>query len=375
MELLQALRALPGGAALLEAARPLEGVHLVGGAVRDMLRGEQPRELDVVVEGDPAALLDRLGDAVVHERFGTATVLAGDARIDVARARRETYPAPGVLPAVEPAPLAEDLLRRDFTVNAIALSLADGSLRAAPHAREDLDARLLRVLHERSFIDDPTRLMRLARYAVRLGFEVEPRTAELAAAGSLAGVSGARIGAELRLGLAEPDPLAVLARCVWLPLDVDATLARRALELLPPDGRPDLLVLASSMRKPLAPEWLDELEFSAREREIVVAALDAPRLAVAIAEAERPSQLHTALSREPPEAVALAGALGPAGPARRWLEELRHVRLEIDGDDLIAAGLAPGPELGRRLARTLASKLDGELRGGREEELANALAG
>ena len=214
-DLRDTLRAMPCGAALLDAAPPGGGVHLVGGAVRDLLRGVTPAELDVAVEGDTTALLTALGGLPLrHERFGTATVQSGACRIDVAMTRAERYASPGALPEVRPAGLAEDLGRRDFTVNAIALDLGDGRLREAPGAQDDLRAGLLRVLHDRSFVDDPTRLWRLARYRARLGFEVEPSTRELAreavAAGALATVSSTRIGNELRLALAEPDPVAAL---------------------------------------------------------------------------------------------------------------------------------------------------------------------
>jgi tRNA nucleotidyltransferase (CCA-adding enzyme) len=370
---LAALAGAPAGPELLAAADGLEGIHLVGGAVRDLLLGSTPLELDVVVDGDPAALLDRLGDqAVRHARFETATVTTPGGRIDVARSRRERYPVPGGLPEVEPAPLADDLARRDFTVNAIAVSLADGGLRAVPDGLADLRAGRLRVLHDRSFTDDPTRLLRLARYRVRLAFAVEPHTAVLAAAASLEGVSGARVGAEVRLALREPDPLAVLAGIPGLPVAVDAGLAERALELLPAGARRDLMLLGLATRSAAGPAWLESLEFTARDRDVVLAVWEADRLAAAIAAAGRPSDLHAALARAPVEAVAVAGALGPVAPARRFLDELRPVRLEIDGDDLLAAGLR-GPEIGRRLARTLARKLDGELAGGREAELESAL--
>ncbi|HEY2201670.1 MAG TPA: hypothetical protein VGH56_07260, partial [Solirubrobacteraceae bacterium] len=202
--LLDQAREQPGGEALLAAA--YEGVHLVGGAVRDLLRVEHPRELDVLVEGEIEPLLLALGgEAVTHDRFGTASVSLEDARIDVARARREHYPYPGGLPVVEPASVTEDLLRRDFTVNAIAVRIdagRAGEVHAAPGALEDLAAGRLRVLHDASFIDDPTRLLRLARYEARLRFVVEDHTAALAseaiAARALDTVSGARIGAELR---------------------------------------------------------------------------------------------------------------------------------------------------------------------------------
>src|SRR5215203_3121883 len=197
-DLLERLREVSGADALFDALADVPGVWVVGGAVRDTLLGRAPRDLDLVVEGDAAAAAGRLGDeAVVHDRFGTATA-EGD--VNVAAARRESYARPGALPDVEVgAPIAEDLARRDFSVNAIAVRLADGAVEAVPGALEDLEARRLRVLHERSFLDDPTRLLRLVRYADRLRFQIEEETRMWAFAavegGALATVTAARLGA------------------------------------------------------------------------------------------------------------------------------------------------------------------------------------
>jgi tRNA nucleotidyltransferase (CCA-adding enzyme) len=426
-DLLERLSEQPGGAQLLAVAPP--GAYLVGGAVRDLLLGRAPRELDVVLEGadgdlrsaaagTPARLAAKLAARVRahdggaearasdHERFGTASVEWGAVRIDIAAARRERYAAPGALPEVEPARLEEDLLRRDFTINAIAVALEGpdpGEVRAVPVAFEDLRAGTLRVLHERSFLDDPTRLWRMARYRARLGFAIEERTAELAAAalatGALATVSGARIGAELRLTLAEPDPLATLAQLDGLGLlaalhprlRFERALVARALDLLAADpasgDRPDLLMLAALVL-PLAlradgdprgeiAALLERLEFTAGERDRVAgAAAAAPALIDALPAAARPSQLRAAALRAPPEGVALAGALDAAGEsaARRWLAELRHVHLRIGGQDLLDSGVAQGPEIGRRLEQTLQMRLDGELPDEREAQLRAALA-
>jgi len=385
-DLLERLTRLPCGRRLLAAAAGHDGVHLVGGAVRDLLLGREPRELDVVVEGDVAPIARRLGaGATIHERFGTATVEAGGCRFDLASARAESYARPGALPDIRPAGIDEDLRRRDVTVNALALDLRGGALRAVEHAREDLAARRLRVLHGASFGDDPTRLWRIARYAARLGFELEEHTAALAAAavatGALATVSGVRIGNELRLALAEPDPMAALEAAAGLGLapwlTVDRELAGAALGLLPPgEGRADLVVLAASLTLPAgdADMLLAELGFSAAERAVVRACARAPELAAAmIDEAPRPSALARLLRGLPVEAVALAGAQGAGGPARRWLEDLRHVALAISGDDLLAAGVPRGREIGLRLAAALDLRLDGELAGGRDAELAAAL--
>jgi tRNA nucleotidyltransferase (CCA-adding enzyme) len=327
------------------------------------------------VEGEPEPLLAALGEPdAIHERFGTAT-LAG---VDVARARAEDYPAPGALPDVRPAGIDEDLKRRDFTVNAIAVSLGDGSVRAVQHAADDLGARRLRVLHDRSFLDDPTRLWRLARYATRLGFEVEEHTRELAreaaAAAAAATVSGVRMGNELRLALREPDPVATLragAALGLLPPGFEPAGADEALAMLPPEGRRDLVVLAAScagMDARALHAWLDHMGFVAAERDLVAAA---SRFVVGtpLRAARTPSEIARAARGAPVEAVALAGG----DNARRWIDELGQISLHITGDDLLAAGVPQGPEIGERLRRALERVLDGEIEPTREAELAAAL--
>ena len=346
-------------------------VALVGGIVRDAFLGGGPRELDLVIEGDAAdyarALAPSGGTVTVHDAFGTAIVQSGDWRVDIAMARRERYPAPGALPIVEPATIEEDLARRDFTINAIAVTL-DGELLSTEGALEDLAAGRLRVLHDASFADDPTRLLRMARYAERLGFEAEPHTAQLAAAAGFETLSGGRLGAELRLALTEPDPVAVLA-CVAdrLPIELDRALIEAALELAPPDADRALIVLAAITQDDA---WLERLEFTGHERAVVRAAATA-----AVPDAPAPSALWRAWHALPVEAVAIAGARMDRDAARRWIRELRGVRLEIGGEDLLAAGIAEGPQIGRRLTRTLERKLDGEIAGGRAAELAAALEG
>jgi tRNA nucleotidyltransferase (CCA-adding enzyme) len=389
--LLDRLRALPAAAPLLRVLDGDPRVWVVGGGVRDLLLGGAPVDLDLVVEGDAAAVARRLAEGVggelrVHDRFGTATVSAGGHAYDFAQARAETYAQPGALPEVRPGSVEEDLRRRDFTVNAIALGL-DGRLAAAPHAFEDLAAKRLRILHEASFRDDPTRLLRLVRYATRLGFEVEAGTEALARealdARALATVSLARVGGELRLLLREPSAFEALEwigswEGAWgVGLSFDAAVGERAVSLLPSDGRRDLLLLAVAVRG-VAPgalaAWLDGLEFTARERDTLVAAVTrAFDLRERLAAAERSSDIAAAVRGAPVEAVALAGALGAEFPARRWLDHLRHVRLDIDGADLLVAGIPQSEALGRGLAAALRAKLDGEAPD-RESQLATALA-
>ena len=408
------MQALPGMDRILPALEGLAACYLVGGAVRDLLLGRQPVDIDIAVEGDVDAVAARLaealgGEVVVHERFGTATVVAGGVdAVNLAQTRRESYAEPGALPDVEPAGLAEDLGRRDFTINAIAAALNVGPVGALsdPHGgREDLRDELVRILHQRSFSEDPTRLLRAARYAARLGFALEPDTGQWARAaaadGVLTTVSGSRIRDELIDLLAENEaPRAVellrdlgIDRALHPDLRADpelvasaklgatdtsadsalAALAALATDRLgsqggaagPPTDEPDGDELAC---------WIDRLGLGSGERDAVLrAARRAPELAQRLRGELRPSQLRELLDGEPPEALALALALGaPAGPILDFVSRLSGVRLEITGADLLAAGLPESPLLGRALEETLTRKLDGEVHG-RDEELRVAL--
>jgi tRNA nucleotidyltransferase (CCA-adding enzyme) len=415
---LERLGTLPGGPELLAEARRREDVALVGGAVRDLLLGHWPRELDVTVAADAAGLAETLAAAispseraygrvvapVLHERFRTASLRWAYGRIDVAELRAESYPSPGALPDVRPGSVEEDLARRDFTINAISLPLGGEGvgLLSVDGALEDLAAGTLRVLHERSFRDDPTRILRLARYAARLRFTIETHTRRLAeealADGALSTVSGGRVGAELLLALGESDARATLGTLEQLGVlealgfaaPFDDELAASAEALLPRDGRREALLLAVALLRGAgsgrgALELLDELEVAGETRDRVLAAASgATELAERLARPVEGLDDHAAalalLDGPPVEAVALAGALAArempaaAQAVGDWLTRARHVRLEIDGNDLIAAGVPEGPQVGARLAVALRRKREGAL-AGRAQELRAALDG
>jgi len=401
----EAIRALPGMERVLPALEGLPPAYLVGGAVRDLLRGERASiDIDVAIEGDAESaareLASRLGgEATVHGRFGTATVTApakapGDTlAVDLAATRRDYYPAPGALPEVEPAPLAADLERRDFSINAIAAALSEdalGRLEDPFGGAGDIDAGLVRVLHERSFSDDPGRLLRAARYVARLGFTVEPDTAVQAQAaidaGALATLSAARVRDALLAMLAEPTAPGALAllhdwgadRALHPSLSFDSELVASAqLGSLETGADPALAALAalcSGAPDALEP-WIRSLGLAAAGRDAVIAAAaEASRLAAALAPELRASDIHALLAPQPPEALALALALGaPAEPVLRFAGELSAVRLEISGADLLATGVPESPAIGSALAQTLRRKLDGEL-SSRDAELNAALA-
>jgi tRNA nucleotidyltransferase (CCA-adding enzyme) len=397
-QLRERVRRVPGIEALLPALEGLPRAYLVGGAVRDLLRGAEPVDVDIAVEGDARsaarAVADRLGSgAREYERFGTATVESRQGTYNFAGTREEVYDAPGELPRVSPASLDEDLRRRDFSINAMALGLSGddlGHLYDPCGGVADIEQRVVRVLHDGSFLDDPTRLLRAVRYAARLGFELDPETERLAreavAAGALSTVSGARIRDELMDLLRETDAPSGIEQMRELEihtalhpeLDPDPELVASAALGAAAIGA-DRAVSGLAALVESAPEeldlWLADLHLLADERDAASrAARVAPRIAMALRERDHsPSELRALLGREPLEALALALALGaPSEPILRWVTSLRGVSLDISGEDLLAAGVPEGPALGRALEETLRRKLDGIV-SGRDEELETAL--
>jgi tRNA nucleotidyltransferase (CCA-adding enzyme) len=392
------IRRLPGMDRLLPALAGLPPTYLVGGAVRDLLRGADAIDLDLAVEGDAhsvaRALAERLGGTTrEHERFGTATVRAEDLKFDLAATRTESYDEPGALPRVAAAPLSEDLRRRDFTINAMAVALAGDDLGHLydPHGGlPDLEAGVVRVLHPGSFLDDPTRLLRSVRYETRLGFRMDDDSERAARAAvaedAMSTVSGARVRDELMDLLGEHEaPAAVermrdlgLARALHPALDPDPELVASASLGAAAIGADRALASLAALCAG-APEeldlWLAGLHLDARARDAVARAA---RVGALIAHELRaydrtPSELRDLLGGEPPEALALALALGaPAEPVLRWVTDLSAVTLEIGGNDLLAAGVPEGPAIGQALEETLRRKLDGLVRG-REDELRTAL--
>lgn len=338
---------------------------IVGGVARALVAGTTPdADVDIAVDADIEPVLDALGlPARRHDRFGTAVVALGGARhADIARTRTETYATPGALPDVAPATIAEDLARRDFSVNAIAISLAAPHRVLDPHRGiADLAAKALRVLHDRSFVDDPTRAIRGARYCARLSLGPEPRTRRLLARADLSLVTEDRRDAELRRLAAEH-----VAAAGFALLDEWGT---RPL----PAGAAELLVAVERVRTD--PVWSGHVEPSVRA--MMIAAGAAPGIdrarELAVARPARPSEAVRSAAGVEPAILIVAMAAGGAWIGR-YLHEWKDVRLEISGDDLLAAGIRRGPAVGAGLAGALDRKLDGELDGGREAELAAALA-
>ncbi len=395
------LRAIVDVVAARDGQEP--GIFVVGGTVRDILLGEEGADIDLAVEGDAIAfayvLADALGGRVTpHPTFGTAIVsdTAGE-RIDVVTTRRESYDAPGSLPTVVHAELAHDLYRRDFTINAMAASLVPddlGSLFDPYGGRADLEQGAVRVLHDGSFVDDPTRILRGITYEARYGFRFDEHTEALARAciesGHVGDLSSSRLRDELVALLDDDGAPDGIRRLGELGMDAAihprlrgdgeaaalfarATALRDELGLDVPSWRLGLAALARAMTADEASDWLDRLKVGRRHAELIAGAAHvSPRIVARIRSGQLdPAQVVALADPFAPDAPLVALALDDSRELRDYFERLRNVRLEIDGADLIALGLSESPQIGQILAAIRTAKLNGEL-GGREEELAAA---
>ncbi len=378
-------------------------LYLVGGAVRDLLLERPNLDFDLVVEGDAPRLARQLakgegiggenekgGERVtVHRQFGTAKFRRGNLSIDLVTARSETYAKPGALPTVQPGTIRDDLLRRDFSINAIAIDLSPASFGQLvdPHGgRSDLEQGLIRILHERSFIDDATRILRALRYEQRLGFKLEQNTERLLREhkSMLDTISGDRIRHELELILKEDCPEQILERAQILgvlqqlhpSLRGNGWLAERfreARQKATPDPALYLLLLVY----PLSEEEIEHLiarlkivgELERNMRQV-------PRLKgdlTALADPTLlPSGVYRLLKHYPPGTIA-ACALACDSPIirsrlERYLNDLRYVKTSLDGEDLKRLGVGLGPRLGKMLEALREAKLDGRVSTKEEEE-------
>jgi tRNA nucleotidyltransferase (CCA-adding enzyme) len=369
-------------------------LFLVGGAVRDLVLEREGYDIDLSIEGDAGLVAERVARetgarAVSHPRFGTARVSGRGFRIDLARTRRETYPHPGALPVVEPATLSEDLARRDFTINAVALRLEPEPVEVIDPFRGIADARssLVRVLHDLSFQDDATRMLRAVRYATRLDFKIATQTAALIRRdlSYLGTISGPRLRRELALIFEEPAAasatqeaqqlgvLGALHPSLSLAPDVAARWHQAlAGPKLAPLDELGFCVVANPGDEGTAASVSRWLHLTGRvERalaDLVRLKSQSPKLALM---KQTPSVATEALDGHAPAAVwAHAVLLGgdEAEVCVDYLNLFRHVRPLLTGDDLLALGVPAGPGMGDVLRRLRAAKLDGHI-ATREQEL------
>ncbi len=403
-------------------------VYAVGGFVRDLLLGIENLDVDLVVEGDglayARALGIRLGARVrTHERFGTAVLLFPDGfKLDVATARTEYYEYPTALPTVERSSIKQDLYRRDFTINTLAIRLHGrefGELIDYYGGQRDLNEGTIRVLHSLSFVEDPTRVFRAIRFEQRLGFRLSKETLALikgaAAMDLFHRLSGDRLREELLLLCQEQEPRKGLARLGELGLlrfihpaltwsarlgsllkaveDVMAwyRLAKLTWPSGPRDGREagadSRLVYVLALLDELAPEavgdTLARLAFPERQAAKVRAGhAAAPRLLRELSRRPkaRPAEIVRMLEDLPEEALlflmAKTRSEAVKGQITAFLSTYRHIKPALTGEDLKAMGLTPGPLYRRILDALTAARVNGEVQTPDEERaLVRRIAG
>lgn len=385
-------------------------LYLVGGVVRDLLLGGRSADLDFVIESDAASfargLQKRYGGQVrAHQPFGTAkwslnaeaadllglTLVDLPQHIDFARARNEIYAEPAALPVTKPGSIADDMRRRDFSVNALALRLSPkaryGQLLDVCGGLEDLRNQQIRVLHERSFIDDPTRILRALRLATRLNFQINAQTADwLRDALPLLGrVSGARLRNEIDLILAEKsagesllrlDDLGAL-REIQPGFRFSKRLAddlKRADKQEPPWRSEDFdaralrwCLLLGGVEESSARSIAQRLDMKRRQVDSISATCRIIAMANELADPKRrPSEIAPRLQKLPPTALHAAWLLLHDTPAaqerlRLSMQRWRAIRPCTKGDDLRALGLPPGPRYKRILQRLRGAWIDGDV--------------
>ncbi len=379
------------------AASQGESLYLVGGVVRDLLLGRTNLDLDLVVEGDALNLAQRLADIThgkitTHPRFNTAKVRWNKWSIDLATARSETYARPGALPTVKPSSIGMDLFRRDFTINTMAIELTPsryGQLIDLYGGRDDLERKLIRILHERSFIDDATRIWRGLRYEQRLDFQLEPDTLKLLKRDipMLDTISGDRIRHELELILKEEFPEKVLRRAEELrvlpklhkSLKGDGWLAEKfgqARQLSSPN-LPSVELYMALLAYRLTDEENEKLISRLRLPKSLAQTLrDTNSLKAkleALAEPElKPSSIYSLLHGYCSPAITANLLAGDSLVARQhiqaFLTKLRYVKPSLTGNDLKKMGIAPGPRMKEILQRLHEARLDGRVTSKQEEE-------
>jgi tRNA nucleotidyltransferase (CCA-adding enzyme) len=368
-----------------------DGISLVGGVVRDILLERAVNDLDVSVAGlDEQLALDMASSIGGHlkgpSHFNTFKIEVGSTVIDVAMTRQESYSHPGALPEVRPGSVSQDLARRDFTVNAMAIDLSSdnwGELLDSMGGQKDLERGLIRVLHRESFIDDATRMFRAVRYSLRLDFTIENETSGFLQDNlpQLNSISGDRIRHEFQRVFEEGDTgrLWQMLSSLGVLEAVFGPLGRRSgpwPDTIDFAEQPEPLVWLACLAVGLMPR--EAFEFARRlnmdslwSRVVQDVAGTEAKLDDLSSDASR-SQIYRLLNEFHPAALLGISANHKNSESSRnidlYLRELRSVRTELNGRDLIALGVEEGPAIGTLLTALLEARLDGRVSGRHDEE-------
>ncbi|MDP2167835.1 MAG: CBS domain-containing protein [Thermodesulfovibrionales bacterium] len=388
------------------AAELGQNAYMVGGSVRDILRGEKNLDIDIVVEGDGIAfakeLARRLGAKVrTHEKFGTAKIIKGGLKFDVATARTEHYEFPAALPTVETSSVKKDLYRRDFTINTLAVKLNPldfGRLVDFFGGQRDIRDKSIRVLHNLSFVEDPTRAFRAVRFAERFGFKLSKHTENIIKTAVkmnlMERLSGSRLYEELLIVFNEPEPEETLKRLAGYDLlkavhpalkwtgELGGILTALHESLLwfnlsfmeekPDRGVLYLSALVSALKDEDKEAVLERLAVSPKLKETVIKCVSGAKGAVRLLPLNDPAAVYDAFSVLPLETALFAMALAKEPDRKkeitRYLLELRKQKPILTGNDLKGMGIAPGPLYSRILKELLHERLRGNLRSMADEE-------
>jgi tRNA nucleotidyltransferase (CCA-adding enzyme) len=379
---------------------------LVGGSVRDLLRGEKNLDIDIVVEGDGIAFAKKLASALdakvsVHERFATAKIKRDAIRLDVATARTEYYETPAALPTVKMSSIKKDLYRRDFTINTLAVRLNPkqfGQLVDFFGGQRDLKDRTIRVLHNLSFVEDPTRAYRAVRFAERFGFKLSKQTKDLIKSSLkmelFSKLSGSRLFDELVLTFREAEPFRVIKRYADFGLlevihknlvlteELEALLSAvhdthlwfglSYQEDVPNFTATYLMALFSQLKDEQKEEAIERLDVPQKLSKAVLRGIQAAHGLLRRMPLHDPAAIYDALSPIDLETLFFTMSLTKDEAVKKeiskYLLELRHVKPILKGDDLKAMGLVPGPVYSNILHEVLVGKLRGELKTREDEE-------
>lgn len=390
-----------------EAERQKVRAYLVGGIVRDMMLGVPNLDVDIVVEPAAIPFAEHLakvigGDLKRYPQFNTATINPpGGPAIDLVTARTEFYAGPAAMPDVEVSTIKQDLYRRDFTINTMAIVLNGpdyGQLLDFFGGRADLEDGAVRVLFNLSFVDDPTRMLRAVRFEQRYQFKIEPETLRFLKnaldADLLKKISGERMRAELRALFSEPQAPRMILRMdelgIWEDIIPELTLSDRLIRRIRHAAehidwfvelqtgveidRPliYLLIISSALTPDVVQQLPQRLALSKREREVVLpfgeqSASIAKELALQDANSEIYQLVHP-LAPEAQVAIAILHGEDIRRQLAHYWTKLAHVRTEANGHDLLQLGVCSGPELGKVLQSLHIAKLNGMVQS-KEEEL------
>lgn len=380
--------------------------YLVGGSVRDLLRGEVNLDLDIVIEGDGILFARTIGEQFgakvrAHQKFGTAQIFLKTFKVDVATARTEYYESPAALPKVEMSSIKKDLYRRDFTINTLAVMLNPGEFGQIIDffgGQRDLREKTIRVLHNLSFVEDPTRAFRAVRFSERFGFRISKHTEHLIKStiemNLFEKLSGPRLYEELLLCFHETDPLRTLKRfaefgllkviCPNLVLTEDLEETLKSVQetiawfnLLFLEEKPDtgvlyLMALLSGLKDEDLKTTIERLSPSPRVKEMIINGIATAREVVKKLPLSDPADIYHLLHPLKLEVVLFAMVLSRDAQKKkiisRYLTELRNIRPILTGEDLKRMGFEPGPAFTKILGELLDEKIRGRVKTREDEE-------